>query len=51
VAFPGVWSDWECKGLTGGFDAMIGNPPWDRMKLQQVEQGRCFSIPARRGVE
>ena len=21
----------------GGFDAVIGNPPWDRMKLQQVE--------------
>jgi hypothetical protein len=37
VAFPGVWSDWEKPGLTGGFDAMIGNPPWDRMKLQQVE--------------
>ena len=37
VAFPGVWSDWEAKELTGGFDAVIGNPPWDRMKLQQVE--------------
>ena len=37
VAFPGVWSDWEQDGLTGGFDAVIGNPPWDRMKLQQVE--------------
>jgi hypothetical protein len=37
VAFPGVWSDWEADGLTGGFDAIIGNPPWDRMKLQQVE--------------
>ena len=37
VAFPGVWSDWEAPGLTGGFDAVIGNPPWDRMKLQQVE--------------
>ena len=37
VAFPGVWSDWEGRGLTGGFDAVIGNPPWDRMKLQQVE--------------
>lgn len=37
VAFPGVWSDWEGEGLTGGFDAIIGNPPWDRMKLQQVE--------------
>jgi hypothetical protein len=37
VAFPGVWSKWESAARTGGFDAMIGNPPWDRMKLQQVE--------------
>ncbi len=37
VAFPGVWWDWEAKELKGGFDAVIGNPPWDRMKLQQVE--------------
>ena len=37
VAFPGVWSAWELAGLHGGFDAVIGNPPWDRMKLQQVE--------------
>jgi hypothetical protein len=37
VAFPGVWSDWQSATLTGGFDAVIGNPPWDRMKLQQVE--------------
>ena len=37
VAFPGVWSDWEAIELTGGFDVVIGNPPWDRIKLQQVE--------------
>lgn len=37
VAFPGIWQNWEDEGLTGGFDAVIGNPPWDRMKLQQVE--------------
>ncbi len=37
VAFPGVWFDWEETELRGGFDAVIGNPPWDRMKLQQVE--------------
>lgn len=37
VAFPGVWADWESDSLQGGFDAVIGNPPWDRMKLQQVE--------------
>ncbi|MDX5365747.1 MAG: restriction endonuclease, partial [Alphaproteobacteria bacterium] len=37
VAFPGVWSEWESGERKGGFDAVIGNPPWDRMKLQQVE--------------
>ena len=37
VAFPGVWSDWGAAERHGGFDAVIGNPPWDRMKLQQVE--------------
>lgn len=37
VMFPGVWSEWESCGLRGGFDAVIGNPPWDRVKLQQVE--------------
>ena len=37
VAFPGVWKDWEAEGLVGGFDAVIGNPPWDRMKMQEVE--------------
>ncbi len=37
VVFPGVWSNWESGELSGGFDAIIGNPPWDRMKLQQVE--------------
>jgi hypothetical protein len=37
VAFPGVWSDWESISPHGGFDAIIGNPPWDRIKLQEVE--------------
>ena len=37
AAFPGVWSNWQSVELEGGFDAIIGNPPWDRMKLQQVE--------------
>ena len=37
MTFPGIWSDWEEDALTGGFHAVIGNPPWDRMKLQQVE--------------
>ena len=37
AAFPGVWQQWQSKRSAGGFDAVIGNPPWDRMKLQQVE--------------
>jgi hypothetical protein len=36
-AFPGVWADWSTAVPPGGFDAVIGNPPWDRMKLQEVE--------------
>ena len=35
--FPGVWSKWENSELIGGFDAVVGNPPWNRIKLQQVE--------------
>ena len=37
VAFPGVWRRWESLRPEGGFDAVIGNPPWDRIKLQEVE--------------
>lgn len=37
LTFPGVWSKWESLRPDGGFDAMIGNPPWDKIKLQQVE--------------
>ncbi|MCL2344465.1 MAG: Eco57I restriction-modification methylase domain-containing protein [Desulfobulbus sp.] len=32
MAFPTVFN-----GPQGGFDAVIGNPPWDRIKLQEVE--------------
>ncbi len=37
IAFPTVWNHLESGQLRGGFDAIIGNPPWDRMKLQEVE--------------
>ncbi len=37
VAFPGVWRYWQRRSPDGGFDAVIGNPPWDRIKLQEVE--------------
>ena len=36
VAFPGIWSDWEEEELTGGFHAVIGNPPWDVMEFEEV---------------
>ena len=37
AAFPGVWRHWQNVCPEGGFDAVIGNPPWDRIKLQEVE--------------
>ena len=37
AAFPGVWRNWQSDRPRGGFDAVIGNPPWDRIKLQEVE--------------
>ena len=44
VAFPGVWHGWQHTRPQGGFDAVIGNPPWDRIKLQEVE---WFATPPR----
>lgn len=37
ITFPGVWDNWGSAEREGGFDAIVGNPPWDRIKLQQVE--------------
>ena len=37
VAFPGVWQGWQDASPSGGFDAVIGNPPWDRIEQQEVE--------------
>ncbi|MEX0999696.1 MAG: restriction endonuclease [Thermodesulfobacteriota bacterium] len=37
VSFPGVWRHWERQEPEGGFDAVIGNPPWDRIKIEPVE--------------
>ena len=34
TAFPGVWANWaNGKKRSGGFDAIIGNPPWARMRV------------------
>ena len=37
VAFPGVWQDWQSTSPEGGFDAVIGNPPWDQIEQPEVE--------------
>ena len=36
-AFPGVWPLKNGEQQEGGFDAIVGNPPWERMKMQEVE--------------
>lgn len=35
--FPEVWYETGRSRAVPGFDAVIGNPPWDRVKLQEVE--------------
>ncbi|MYE00766.1 MAG: restriction endonuclease, partial [Alphaproteobacteria bacterium] len=37
AAFPGVWTNLESAERRGGFDAVIGNPPWDRMRIEPIE--------------
>ena len=32
AAFPGVWTEWESIDPRGGFDAVIGNPPYVRQE-------------------
>jgi hypothetical protein len=32
LAFPNVWRDWSGAGALGGFDAVIGNPPYVRQE-------------------
>lgn len=33
IAFPGVWRDLASQVRTGGFDAVIGNPPYVRQEM------------------
>ncbi|MCY3887850.1 MAG: restriction endonuclease [Chloroflexi bacterium] len=37
AAFPGVWQGWQDDRPRGGFDAVIGNPPWDQIEQPEVE--------------
>lgn len=36
ITFPGVWTNWASKEREGGFDAVVGNPPWDRFEFEEV---------------
>lgn len=36
ISFPGVWDNWANKGREGGFDAVVGNPPWDVLEFEEV---------------
>lgn len=35
IEFPGVWDNW-LGDKSGGFDAIIGNPPWDVYEFQEL---------------
>lgn len=37
TAAPGVKAENEDMGWNGGFDCVLGNPPWERIKLQEKE--------------
>lgn len=37
LEFPEVFYDRHGRQSNPGFDAIIGNPPWERMKLQEIE--------------
>jgi hypothetical protein len=37
VAFPTVWKHLERSQSLGGFDLLMSNPPWERLKLQEIE--------------
>ncbi|MBN1178028.1 MAG: restriction endonuclease, partial [Anaerolineae bacterium] len=49
LAFPDVFEG-EAEGGQGGFDVVLGNPPWERIKLQEKEffAGRAPAIEAAR---
>ena len=37
LAFPEVFEEGGERGSVGGFDCVLGNPPWERVKLQEKE--------------
>lgn len=46
VAFPGVWDRWDSAEPEGGFDAVIGNPPYVRQEqIKDLKPGLKESFP------
>ncbi|NQT20794.1 MAG: restriction endonuclease, partial [Planctomycetes bacterium] len=37
LEFPEAFYDRRGRSANAGFDAVVGNPPWERMKLQEIE--------------
>lgn len=42
IGFPSVWSDLTSAAPRGGFDAVIGNPPYVRQEKLSTEEKRGF---------
>lgn len=53
LAFPTVWNEWlSPERRSGGFDAVIGNPPWDKLEFDETEwfKGRSDEIAYAKGA-
>ena len=37
LTFPGIWKNTGPGETDGGFDLVLGNPPWDRIRVEEVE--------------
>ena len=53
IAFPGVWKNWTSAELGGGFEAVIGNPPWDKIEVDDVTWFRSHhpSLSGRQNIK
>lgn len=50
IAFPGVWTDWERAEPPGGFDAVIGNPPYVRQEAIREQKPALAAYRAYEGA-
>ncbi|NBC32933.1 MAG: hypothetical protein GVY13_09690, partial [Alphaproteobacteria bacterium] len=45
IVFPGIWSNWESHEPAGGFDGVVGNPPYlrqERLSAMKAELQRSY---------